>query len=55
METNREYLMRTGIENFIYDTDYCKYCYYNQDCRGFQYKSKCIYGIRLWLDADRSE
>ena len=55
METNREYLMRMGIEIFIYDTNYCKYCYYQDRCKGFEFKSKCIYGIKRWLDTERSE
>ena len=54
METNKEYLMRTGAENFIYDTDYCKYCIYNK-CKGEKYKSKCLYGIKSWLNQERKD
>lgn len=56
METNKEYLMRTGAENFIYDTDYCKYCIYNDNCTtGQAFKSKCLYGIRQWLEQERKD
>lgn len=55
METNKEYLMRTGAENFIYDTDYCKYCIYNDNCTtGQAYKSKCLFGIKQWLEQEHT-